>query len=132
MGNTNSITKNTWLPPISCIYLYQTNKTFMTLFIILVVVAAGVAYLITKNKAHLSSIEDSIKSAVDKVETAVAPAIEEAKEIVAKAETIAPKNEIIAEIKATEATVETTIKEAVATVKTEAKRKPAQKSKGKK
>ena len=66
--------------------------------IIIVIIAAGVAYLVTKNKAHLSSIEESIKSTVEKVEEKVAPAIEEAKEIVAKAEKAAPQNEIIKEV----------------------------------
>ena len=90
----------------------------MLLFIILVLAAAGIAYLVTKNKLHLSSIEETITSTIDKVETAVAPAIEEAKEIVAKAETIAPKNEIIADAKIT---VETVAK----AVKPKAAKKPA-------
>jgi uncharacterized coiled-coil DUF342 family protein len=96
----------------------------MTIFIIILVVAAGIAYYVTKNKIHLSSIEDGIKSTIEKVETAVAPAIEEAKEIVEKAEKIAPKNEIIAEVKAVEAKVEETVTEVKAKVKKATAKKP--------
>jgi uncharacterized coiled-coil DUF342 family protein len=97
----------------------------MLTLIIIVAVVAGIAYFVTKNKIHLSSIKESIKETVEKVETAVAPAIEEVKEIVEKAEKVAPKNEIIAE---TKSTVETVAK----VVKPKTTKKPAAKTTAKK
>ena len=68
----------------------------MLVFIIIVLVVVGITYLVVKNKAHLSSIENSIKSTVEKVEAAAAPAIKEVEEVVAKAAKASPKNKIIA------------------------------------
>jgi len=79
----------------------------LTLIIIVAVAAAGIAYLVTKSKVHLSSIEESIKETVEKVETAVAPAIEEVKEVVEEAAKVAPKNKTIKQVKVATDTVKT-------------------------
>jgi cytoskeletal protein RodZ len=68
----------------------------MTVLIIIALIAAVIAYYITKSRAHLSSIEDSVKNAIEKIELTAAPAIEEVEEIVTKAAKASPKNKIIA------------------------------------
>jgi len=67
----------------------------MLVFIIIVLAAAGITYLVLKNKAHISSVENSIKSTIKKVEAVAIPAIEEVEEVVEKAAKTAPKNKIV-------------------------------------
>jgi hypothetical protein len=68
----------------------------MLVFIIIVLAAAGTTYLVAKNKTRLSSVENSIKSTIEKVEAVATPIIEEVEEIVAKAAKATPKNRVIA------------------------------------